>query len=136
LQIRFYALGETPEEKLYYAVLAVRYKERWLFVRQKKRSGWEMPAGRRKPGESILETAKRELFEETGALKYEIKEICDYSVTEKKTGFGRLFFVELLEKGPLPEFEIAEICLKEKLPADLTYPTVQPILWRQIQKKL
>ena len=31
-------------------------------------------------GENILETAKRELQEETGAIKFEIKPICVYSV--------------------------------------------------------
>lgn len=42
-----------------------------------------MPGGHREAGENILETAKRELQEETGATKFEIKPICVYSVTGK-----------------------------------------------------
>ena len=42
-----------------------------------------MPGGHREAGEDILETAKRELQEETGAIKFEIKPICVYSVTGK-----------------------------------------------------
>lgn len=136
MELRFYALGEIDEERLYYAVMAAGFKGKWLFVQHKKRSTWEMPAGRRKIGESILEAAKRELFEETGALEYDLKEICDYSVTERKIRYGRLFFTEIKEKGPLPDFEIAKVCLKETLPAKLTYPIIQPLLWQKIQDTL
>ena len=37
----------------------------------------------REVGEDILETAKRELQEETGAIQFDIKPICVYSVTGK-----------------------------------------------------
>ena len=63
-----------------------------------------MPGGHREAGENILETAKRELQEETGAIKFEIKPICVYSVTGKTrvndTGeetFGLLCFSEITE---------------------------------------
>ena len=42
-----------------------------------------MPGGHGEAGEDIFETAKRELQEETGAIKFEIKPICVYSVTGK-----------------------------------------------------
>ena len=42
-----------------------------------------MPGGHREAGEDILETAKRELQEETGAIKFEIKPICVYLVIGK-----------------------------------------------------
>lgn len=37
--------------------------------------------GHREDGEDILETAKRELYEETGAITFDITPICIYSVT-------------------------------------------------------
>ena len=73
-----------------------------------------MPGGHREAGENILETAKRELQEETGAVKFEIKPICVYSVTGKNrvndTGeetFGLLCFAEIIEfaKGLHSEME-------------------------------
>ncbi|HEX4808082.1 MAG TPA: NUDIX hydrolase [Bryobacteraceae bacterium] len=51
-------------------MMAVDEKERVLLVRQfrlpAKRELWELPAGRLDPGETPLQTAKRELQEETG----------------------------------------------------------------------
>lgn len=37
----------------------------------------------REENENILETAKRELYEETGAIDFKIKPICVYSVIGK-----------------------------------------------------
>ena len=38
-----------------------------------------------KENDDILETAKRELQEETGAIQFDIKPICVYSVTGKNS---------------------------------------------------
>jgi 8-oxo-dGTP pyrophosphatase MutT (NUDIX family) len=59
-----------------------------------------VPGGHREQGEDILETAKRELYEETGAINFEINPICIYSVTapdnfDGKETFGKLFFAEI-----------------------------------------
>ncbi|NLJ81387.1 MAG: NUDIX domain-containing protein [Firmicutes bacterium] len=129
-------MGIVAESNLYYAVIAARQGGKWLFVQEKGETTWEMPAGRRKLGESILETAKRELFEETGALTYTLREICDYSVTEGETRYGRLFFAEVKKRGPLPDLEIARLDLRKDLPSQLTYPLIQPLLFAKIRKKL
>ena len=62
-----------------------------------------MPGGHREAGEDILKQQK-ELQEETGAIKFEIKPICVYSVTGKtrvndtgKETFGLLCFAEITE---------------------------------------
>lgn len=46
---------------------------------KKERPEGEAPGGHREAGGSIPETAKRELQEETGAIKFETKPICVYS---------------------------------------------------------
>ena len=60
--------------------------------------------GIEKLGKIFLKLLKRELQEETGAIKFEIKPICVYSVTGKTrvndTGeetFGLLYFAEITE---------------------------------------
>lgn len=41
---------------------------------------WSFRGGHREPGETILETAERELYEETGAIDFEIEPVCVCSV--------------------------------------------------------
>ena len=52
-------------------------------VNIKKRDTFELAGGHREENETILETASRELREETGAEEFEIKPVCVYSVTGK-----------------------------------------------------
>ena len=83
----------------------------------------------------ILETAKRELQEETGAIKFEIKPICVYSVTGKTrvndTGeetFGLLCFAEITEFAKELHSEMEKVILMDELPENWTYPLIQPKL--------
>lgn len=66
-------------KELKYVVIACKYKEDWLFVRHKERQTWEIPGGHIE-NEGPDQAAARELFEETGALKYTLDALCDYSV--------------------------------------------------------
>lgn len=67
------------------------------------------PGGHRKPGENIIETAKRELCEETGAVDFELHPVCVYGV--ERDGiitYGMLCYAEVKTLGELPpETEIA-----------------------------
>ena len=88
-----------------------------------------MPGGHREAGENILETAKRELQEETGAVKYEIKPICVYSVTGKtrvndtgEESFGMLYFAEITEFAKELHSEMEKVILMDELPENWTYP--------------
>ena len=45
-----------------------RSNGKWVFCKHKERDTYEVPGGHREAGENILETAKRELQEETGAI--------------------------------------------------------------------
>ncbi len=136
VDVRFYDVGDIDEKRMIYAVIAARYGGKWVFVKHQARTTWEIPGGRKEPREAIFQTAKRELFEETGALDYKLKEVCDYSVTRDETSYGRLFFAEVSDLGPLPESEIAEIVLSETLPPELTYPEIQPLLLKRASESL
>ena len=78
-------------------------------------------------GETPLQAAKRELFEESGAAAFEIEPLCDYwagSEDGKSGACGVVFTAEIQKLGPLPESEMAETRLFESLPEQMTYPAI------------
>ena len=92
MEVKLYE-KEVGDNLLEYAVIISRYHNQWVFCRHKQRITYEIPGGHRENGESIDETAKRELTEETGALEFEIQPLCDYSVqSDNKTHYGRGLF--------------------------------------------
>ena len=62
-----------------YVVMFAQYQGKWLFCRHKKRSTIETAGGHIEPGETPLQAAKREFWEETGAAKFNIHELFDYA---------------------------------------------------------
>ena len=78
VEVRYY--DTVNDELLKFAVIISQSNGKWVFCKHKERDTYEVPGGHRETGENILETAKRELQEETGAVKYEIKLFCVYSV--------------------------------------------------------
>ena len=59
------------------------YKKNLLLTKHKKR-GIEFPGGKIEKGESSLQAAKRELYEETGGMTHEIHYIAQYYVSRNK----------------------------------------------------
>ena len=81
LAVKFYE--DVKDELLRFAVVIAKHDGKWVFCKHKERETLEFPGGHREAGELILETAKRELMEETGAVKFEIRPICVYSVNHR-----------------------------------------------------
>jgi 8-oxo-dGTP diphosphatase len=124
-------LGSIPENALTYSVIGARESGLWIFVRHRDRSTWEMPAGHIEADETARQAALRELYEETGTLRCELRAICDYRVDLDGTAeYGRLFLALVPERQSLPGYEISETILSESLPEDLTYPEVQTVLFK------
>ncbi len=122
--------GSLDDAELTYVVIGARYREKWIFVRHRERQSWEMPAGHIEAGEDPDRAAVRELYEEAGVVNSSLTVISDYGVSDGgKSAFGRLYFAEVKELGPLPEHEIEEIKLSRELPSHLTYPEVQTLLF-------
>ena len=120
-----------------FSVIAVRENGAWLLVRHSARKTWELPGGHREPDETPLEAACRELYEETGALRFRLCACGCYSVTQGgQTSWGALFLAEAITRGPLPESEIAQVRAFAALPSALTYPTIQPVLHACAEKYL
>jgi len=133
MDVAILALDSVSDTALAYAVVGARCDGQWIFVRHRERDTWEMPGGHREPGESIDQTARRELFEETGAVAASMIPVCDYSVLRNgELSYGRLYLGHIKARGALPDFEIAEIMLGRTPPGPLTYPEIQPLLMEEL----
>ena len=134
-QVNFFSPDTVKDSLIRFVVAAVRYQDKWVFSRHKARDTWDMPGGRREPGETAAQAMERELWEETGARKADVTAAFAYSVTKDHvTTYGMVYFAQIRELGPLPEeFEMAEICLVEQMPEQLTWPEIQPVLFSWIQ---
>ena len=133
MKVDFY---ETVDDKLLkFAVIISKHNGKWVFCKHKERSTYEIPGGHREPNEDISETAKRELYEETGALRFDIIPVCVYSVAGKnkvnQTGeetYGMLFYAEIQTFEDELHSEMERVDLFDSFPTEWTYPLIQPLL--------
>jgi len=73
-------------------VIVICYKEgQWLLTKHKKR-GLEFPGGKSEAGESIEAAAKREVYEETGALIKELHWVAQYEVFAPNKSFCKAVY--------------------------------------------
>ena len=133
LEIKFY--DDVAEELLKFAVIVSKANGRWVFCKHKERETYEVPGGHREPNETILDTARCELSEETGALEFDIEPVCVYSVTGKnrvnQTGeetYGMLFFANIQSFESELHSEMESVYFFDTLPTEWTYPLIQPLL--------
>ena len=132
----------VDDKLLKFAVIVSRSEGKWVFCKHKERNTYEVPGGHREKGETILETAKRELMEETGAVQFIINSVCVYSVTGKnrvnETGdetYGMLYYAEISEFNPKLNSEMEKIELFDELPEAWTYPDIQPLLVAKVHRR-
>lgn len=138
MMIRFYE--ETEDSLLKFAVIIARTEGKYVFCKHKSRDTLEIPGGHREPGEVILETAKRELYEETGAIDYSIEPVCVYSVASKdgsdvEETFGMLYYAEIFSFEKELHSEIEKIVIMEEEPEAWSYPEIQPKLLCEIKRR-
>ena len=133
LEVKFY--DSVDDSLLKFAVIVSQSNGKWVFCKHKERDAYEVPGGHREAGESILETAKRELQEETGAIRFDMKPLCVYSVTGKtrvndtgEESFGLLCYAEITEFATELHSEMEKIVLLDELPEEWTYSLIQPKL--------
>ena len=137
-KVQFY--DRVDDGKLKFAVIVTKTEGRWVFCKHKERNTWEIPGGHREAGEDILDTAKRELYEETGAVDFSIRPVCVYSVTapgnfDGQETFGMLFYADVKAFEKELHSEIERIAVMDGLPDDWTYPEIQPRLLEELRRR-
>ena len=141
VQVNFYE--QVEDELLKFAVIISKTDGKWVFCKHKARDTYEVPGGHREIGETIFETAERELREETGAIDFNISPICVYSVKGKTVvneknddeSFGMLFFADIFSFEKELHSEIGEIVITDDLVENWTYPLIQPKLLEEAKKR-
>ena len=129
-------LGELKAYK--FIVTFARYQDKWLYCRAKERDTFETAGGHIEEGETPLEAAKRELYEEMGATKYNITPAFDYSVHNGNRYYShaQVFFAQVHELGDMPNFEMAEVKLFDAIPDKMRFPLILPVLYEKLQNWL
>lgn len=128
-EVKFY--DRVDDALLKYAVIIAKYQGKWVFCRHRERDTLEIPGGHREPGETILETARRELVEETGASVFTLAPVCVYSFHD----YGMLYCAEITAMDGGLHHEIREIYLMDSLPDRWTYPLIQPKLMEEARRR-
>lgn len=133
VEVKFY--DDIDDELLKFAVIISQINGKWVFCKHKERETYEVPGGHREKGELILDTARRELREETGAIDFTIKPVCVYSVKGKTQvneqnddeTFGMIYVANIVSFEEIHS-EIENIIITDNLVENWTYPLIQPKL--------
>ena len=108
----------SQEDKLvWFTNIVCLYQWKWLLVRWK--TTWELPWGHIENWETSLNSAKRELYEETWINWVDLEFLCSrkLEMLEKWiTYYGNVYIVNVLLLWELPDSEIEEISLFEEIP--------------------
>lgn len=140
IEVKFY--DNVDDRLLKFAVVIAKSEGKWVFCKHRERDTYEVPGGHRESGEDILDTAKRELREETGAVEFDIESVCVYSVKGKtrvnenvdEETFGMLFVANIKSCEALNS-EIEKIILVDELVDNWTYPLIQPKLIEEAKRR-
>lgn len=140
VKVKFY--DTVDDSLLRFAVILSKHQGKWVFCKHRERNTYEVPGGHREEGETILDAAKRELREETGAVDFSIKPICVYSVKGKNRinedveteTFGMLYAADIFSFEEIHS-EIETIIFTDTLVEKWTYPLIQPKLFEEAKRR-
>ena len=122
-------VGTFNDQK--FVVILSHMNGKYLLSRHKDRVTWETQGGHIEAGETPLEAAKRELWEESGAVEYTIEPLCDYWASDDiGWATGVVFRAEITKLEAIPaESEMAQVQLFDTLPDEFTYTYITSVLF-------
>jgi len=141
VEVNFYK--KVADELLRFAVIIAKTGGKWVFCKHKERDTYEVPGGHREAGETIFETAERELREETGAIEFKLEPVCIYSVKGKTRinehvddeSFGMLFVADITAFESELHSEIEKVLITDNPVENWTYPLIQPKLLEEAKRR-
>ncbi|SRR6266496_2303210 len=114
---------------MYYARVLLRKDHRFFVLKNTERNRWEFPGGKQEPGESLENSAVRELHEETGVIVIpgDLKFVTGVSRRfDNEQCYGYYYVTDTFAGWPVPQedkFEkgkwmtIGELALQVQIPA-------------------
>ena len=120
--VKFYSYIDD-HEKLKFAVICAKTEGKFVLCKHKMRDTLEFPA-------------ERELKEETGAKDFTLEPVCIYGVKEGDGDetYGMLCVADITSFEPF-DSEIEKIVITDTLPDNWTYPTIQPYLLKELNRR-
>ncbi len=90
-----------------HVLVICQYKNQWLLTAHKQR-GLEFPGGKRECRETIIQTAHREVFEETGGIIESLQWVATYQVFGEEPFVKDVFFARISQLNPKEEYQETE----------------------------
>lgn len=90
-KVEWSILPNPFQEDARHVLVICQQGDSWLLTRHKKR-GLEFPGGKVESGETLEDAARREVYEETGAVLENLIQIGTYRVTGEKESFVKAAF--------------------------------------------
>ena len=121
-KITFFIYKRRKLDNLSIVLIFAKYNKKWLLCRHKDRISWEVPGGHIESGEDCESAARRELYEESGAIPKRLKVVA-YIMQKNdfESKHGAIYFADIKELKKLPEYEMSEIRLFDEFPKNTTY---------------
>lgn len=103
-----------------HVLVIAKYQEQWVLTKHKER-GLEFPGGKQEPGESLMEAAVREVYEETGAVVSALAWFAEYVVAAEPPFCKTVFLGEIERLERIEQMETDGLVLAERLELGETF---------------
>jgi len=133
-----YPLSDVNKFAIEYVSMLSQYDKKWVICHLKEVDKWDCPGGKIEDGESPIQAAMRELFEETGAVESDYLPLFIYCIkSEKGLTYGIQYYCDIVLFEEIPDFEMDSIEFHKIIPFNkLKTPEVHKMLFQYVDEIL